>query len=969
MSLLLRFAFPWFLTLLVLLPVVVYLGLHVRALGKVRRWIATGLRVVIIGALVLALAGAELVRRNDELAVFFLLDRSDSVPDAERRVAAQYVRNAVDAFMQPGDQAGVVAFARDASIERKMSELGDLGDVQSLVEPAATDIASAIRLAMAAFPQGYMRRIVLLSDGNETRGAALEEIKAARAAGVSVDVVPLAPVSGAEVRVREVDAPSVADADAPFQLRVVVESTEATTATLRLFQNAMGDQRMLSPQEVTLEPGDNVFLLSQELSASGLYEYEVRVEAENDAVAANNTGRAFTRVRGEPVVLNIAAQTEESEAMVAALRDEGLNVTTIRPLQMPPSLAQYQPYDSIVLNDISATDLSSDQMAMLESLVRDQGIGLVMVGGPNTFGAGGFLETAIERALPVNMDIKQRRILPRGALAVILHTVEIPDGNVWAREISLAALNVLASQDLMGLLGYTWERGDAWLHNLSPVADKRAHTQAIINQIQAIGDMPAVNGTLNMAGRALERADAAVKRIVIISDGDPAAPQQSTVNSIIAAGINVSTVCIAPHSPSDQVMLRRLAEATGGRFYFVNNAQNLPQIFSKEAATVRRGLLIEEPFTPLVQHDSELLFGLAQTGLPQLRGYVVTTAKANATVPLISHEDDPVLAHWRYGLGKAVAFTSDATSRWAAQWLDWEGFNRFWAQAVRWSMRETTDSTFQVDTRLVDGRGRIRIDAVDAEGRFVNFLAPAGVVTGPAPDFSRIPLELEQTGPGVYEGDFPVDDTGVYLANIAYTTEDGAQGTLTTGLALDYSREYEYTDTNLNLLQQAASTGGGRVLIGGDNPFRHDLVPTPRITPIWPWLLAIAALALPIEIFVRRVVVPIAPVLAWLAAQLRKLPGLGRLLPAPRARRIQPTGVYRASGRAAPTHDFGRAQENLLEPREGGPVAPGSAPAPATEEATEETESAYTAQLLAAKQRAIQGKKRKLRSQDDEDRP
>jgi uncharacterized membrane protein len=959
-----RFAFPLFLLLLALVPWSIYIGMRIRSLRAGRKWTAITLRTMILLCIIGALAGAEIVKKNDQLAVFFLLDQSNSIPQEQRQAAAQWVRNATDAYMSANvseDQAGVIVFGDDASIEQKIGGKSGLDEIRSYIEGDGTDLAEAIRLAMAAFPQGFMRRVVILSDGNETEGSILEETKIAQAAGVEVNTVPLHIESGSEVRVREVTAPGQTSAGEPFQLRIVVYSDQDAPAVLQVYQRAGNDRRMLPPQDVQLQQGDNVFLLTQELTAPGFYEYEVNIESPADTVLANNVGRTFTTVQGEPTLLFVESAPENAPHLIPALEAEGLQVEQVTPFELPTTLAQFQAYDAVVLSDISATDLTSVQLNILEAMVRDHGIGLVMLGGPNTFGAGGFLDTPVEKALPVSMDIKQRKILPRGALAVVMHTCEIPDGNVWAREIALAALNVLASQDLMGVLGYMWNDGDSWIHGLSAVGDKRAIARAIRDGAEQIGDMPDVGPTLKMAYTALNNADAAVKRVIMISDGDPAAPGRGLLNDFAAAKIAVSTICIAPHSSNDQNMLKAVANATGGTFYFVSNPNNLPQIFTKEAAVVKRGLLIEEEFTPLAYHDSELLYGVADK-LPALLGYVVTTPKENATVPLVSHEDDPVLAHWRYGLGKAVAFTSDVSARWATQWLGWEGFNRFWAQTMRWAMRDVTPSNFQVTKTIRDGKGHIRIDAVDEQGKFVNFLRPGARVT--APDFAQIDLELSQTGPGIYEGSFPVDTTGVYVANIAYETPGGEQQSLTTGLSLDYSREYEYNTSNLPLLEHVAAVGGGKVMTTGDNPFEHNLSASATVTPLWTYLLAIAACLLPLEIFVRRVMLPYGAMFAATQAALRRVPGVRRIVPAPKRRAAPATGTYRAATEAQ-RFEFGQA----APPASFGEVAPppsmGTTPETPSDAAPKPAPSAYTQQLLAAKERAIKGKKSRLSTRRD----
>ncbi len=949
----LRFAEPMALLLLILIPWAIYMGLRIRSLSSTRKGITVALRSLILLLVIASLAGAEWVHRRDRLAVFFLLDHSNSIPDPIRLASTQWVRNYCETFMTDKDETGVIVFGADASIELDVAETLNLGEIQSFVSGEETDVAAAIRLAMAAFPQGYMRRIVVFSDGNETQGAALEEIKLAQAEGIAIDVVPIQMERPSEVRIREVSTPQQANTEEPFQLRIVVHADEAGSADLNVLRRTGSDRQMLPPQPVQLKAGDNVFVLTQEAAEAGFFEYEVHIDSAQDGVRENNVGRSFTTVHGNPRVLYIDANPETSLQLKDALLREGITVEQSHVGDLPGDLAQIQNYDGVILSDVSATELSPSQLNMLEAMVRDHGIGLTMIGGPNSFGAGGYLNTPVEKVLPVSMDIKEKKVLPRGALIAILHTCEFPDGNAWAAEIAKAALNVLSSRDLMGALGYLPATGD-WLYELQPVGDKTLMRDSINKHYRNLGDMPDTTPGIKKAYDALKNVDAGVKRVILISDGDPAAPPTSYLNAYKAAGISISTICINPHSLSDQDMLRRMARMTGGEYYFVQDPKKLPQIFTKEAAVVKMGVFREVEFVPQPLHNSELLYGLAATTMPSLKGYVVTFPKETATIPLVSDEGDPVLAHWRYGLGKAVAFTSDATQRWGANWLGWEGYDRFWAQTVRWSLRDLTPSDFRVETRRENGQGVVRIDAVDGEGNFINFLRPKGVVT--TPGFESREIALSQSGPGIYEGTFPLDDTGIYMVNLTYADDQNVQRMIPTGLAVDYSEEYEFNTTNTPLLEKYALLGGGRMLDDATNPFEHDLVASANIFPIWHWLAALAACLLLLEVFIRRVMISPATLLIPLWKGLHALPGLKRWIPAPALRPQAVTGVYRA---AAKEHDYGTATETasfgtVSEPT--APIAPTASRVSSGPEIAASPEqkghSDYTSRLLAAKERA-----------------
>ena len=119
--------------------------------------------------LILSLAGSQLVRAADELAVVFLVDASDSISPAQAETAETYIRTALET-MTPSDQAAVILFGSNALVERPMSGLAELAPVSSVPQALQTDVAEAIRLGMALFPAGSARRLVILSDGTATVG-------------------------------------------------------------------------------------------------------------------------------------------------------------------------------------------------------------------------------------------------------------------------------------------------------------------------------------------------------------------------------------------------------------------------------------------------------------------------------------------------------------------------------------------------------------------------------------------------------------------------------------------------------------------------------------------------------------------------------------------------------------------------------------------------------------------------------
>ncbi len=965
-----RFASPLFLLLLLALPIILHASLRLKYIRKWRRYVSVGLRLIIFLSLVLAAAELESVKKLDALTVFFVLDRSDSVPVPLRDYAQDYVNRAVESMAEE-DLAGVIVFGTDSSIESLPSNDLRLLRVDSHVSSHHTDLAGAIRLAQAAFPENMQRRIVILSDGNENIGDAIAEARAATADKTRIDVVPLSYEAPAEIMVEELVVPSRVEEKEPFDVKIVVRASREGPAHLRLFQEG----HLVAEQELDLTPGKHVFVFTSQVDQARFVEFEARIDSELDTFTDNNRQHAFAVVRGEPRVLYVEGQNDRSETILAALSQENIQVDIVTPYQMPQNPADIQDYDTIILSNVFSSDLSERQMKVVEVSVKDSGLGLIMIGGEDAFGAGGYEGTPIEDALPVNMDLKQRKVIPQGALAIVLHTVEIPNGNAWARDITLAAVDVLSSRDLFGVLDYDWQKGEEWAIPLQPVGNKQ-HIQSILNNLRN-GDMPSFDPTLQMAYDALSASSAAIKHIVVISDGDPSPPTPALIKKIQDARITISTVVIAahPNMPQSKQVMQWLAGMGGGNFYDVIDFASLPRIFSKEAAIIKKSLIREETFKPAIVSYSEVLKGIAAEDVPVLHGYVRAAPKDMAEVPMISDEDDPILAHWQYGLGKSLAFTSDAMPRWAADWVGWENYAKFWSQAVRYVQRSLSDTNFQTTTRIEGGKGTLMVDAVDDTGRFINELDLSGTLLNP--EIESLPLEFRQVAPGRYAADFPATEIGSYVANLSFETLAGQTGQFTAGLAISYSPEYKTFRANESFLARLAEETGGRNLretqtnATAASVFDHDLQGVARPFPLWMILLGTAVVLFPLDVFVRRVtiewkrvwafahsIMARIPVLNWIVrpvAEPGEAPAMSRLMAV--IERARSTGQAREAvevAAQAPT-----AQEEL-EGRPGGDILtaesalePDVAPAPSrVKEGAGPKEETYTGKLLEAKKRA-----------------
>jgi uncharacterized membrane protein len=815
-------------------------------LGPVRRWSALGLRLLVTLLLVLAIAGLQWKKPVEGMNVFFLLDRSDSIPSPQQE-AARLLVNKFAAEKRKEDKVGLLVFGTEAAVEATASPRLDSKDtkVMAVVDTERTDIAGALRLGTAAFPETGQKRLVLISDGNENMGDAMAAVLQARPLGVTVDVIPLGAERGNDVSVQKLGLPSRVKKGQTFDARIFVQADHAQTATVRLYRN----EQPLGEQKVEITPGKNLYTFPQTLQEPGFYAYSIQIEAAGDRVPQNNRATSFLNVRGDPRVLVVSNDPEQDQQLVAALRSAKLDVKAVGMTAFPSSLAEMQSYDAIFISNLAAGDMGRDNMRLLESAVRDFGVGLVCVGGDQTYAAGAYRGTPLEATLPVNMELDSKKVLPKGAVALVMHGMEFANGNQVARDCALGVLDALGPTDEMGVV--LWDGNDRWLFPMTPVADKKALGNKIAGMNQ--GDLPSFQSVMTMAHTGLKASTANLKHMIVFSDGDPGAPSEALMSAIVGDRITVSTVLIAGHAGPDTMTW--IANRGRGRFYPVQNASQLPQIFIKEAAVILKSAIFEDMFTPRVIAPSELVRGVS--GYPPLRGYVCTTPKPRAEIPIVSDKGDPILAHWQYGLGRAVAFTSDAKARWARDWLGWGQFRQFWTQIAQWALRRVENTDFTTDVTVDKGEGVLTVEAVDQNGEYRNFLNLQTVVVSPKGE--AITVRLEQTGPGHYEAKFPTKDVGSYSLNLVEMKDGKPVGFQSVGASVNYSPEFNAPEPNLNLLARLTEAGAGKILDGNfpeseaNNPFLHDRHKTFQPRDWWEALLQLAILLFLVDVGVRRI--------------------------------------------------------------------------------------------------------------------
>jgi Putative glutamine amidotransferase len=315
--------------------------------------------------------------------------------------------------------------------------------------------------------------------------------------------------------------------------------------------------------------------------------------------------------------------------------------------------------------------------------------------------------------------------------------------------------------------------------------------------------------------------------------------------------ITVSTVSTNSADYQELGTMINIASWGKGRFYRADDPGIIPQVLLKETERAARRTIINESFTPAVVGTHPILTGLK--GFPNLDGYVSTTPKPAAQMVLVSHRDDPVLAVWQYGLGRVVAWTSDALGLWTSHWLQWNQAAQWWANLVTWTL-PSPDSSMNINGKVINGSGQITVDLPTMQASSQQQVE-ARII---APDRSQQTINLQPTAPQRWVGNFSAAPVGVYVFQVTWqgSTANGTPSrlTATTGMVVPYSPEFRTRGTDMAFLKLLAEDGGGGLLSTSDSAkaFTQNLIPVSASLPITFLLLALAALLLPIDIAARR---------------------------------------------------------------------------------------------------------------------
>ncbi len=840
------------LLMLVILLLLVEWLVYIRQAYSSKKKQFLAVRILVLLAVILAMAGISVSKKQNRTETIFLVDVSDSMKDHFEDLE-QYLQQTIS-DMPEKNYAGIVAFGKDTAVEQFLTDEKIFSGFTAKTVTTATNIEQAAVSAASMFDEGAAKRLVLITDGAENEGNMSLGAAVLKNSDVELLSIPLEDSisSHNEVYIDGLKVPRVIHAGDHYNVEVSVSSNVETDGALSLFQG----RNMKGQQEIHLSKGENRFVFEDVGEEGTIADYRAVIEPEKDTVSVNNTYVTFAEVAAKPRLLLVEGTAGEGDEFEKVLQAAGMEYDKVTPKGTPSSLADLNRYKAVVALNVHYEDLKKGFVDALQSYVKDYAGGFVCIGGENSYALGGYRDTVLEEILPVSMDLQGEKEIPKMAMVMVIDqsgSMTAPSeenssitGLDLAKQAAISGVSELRSTDEVGVLAF--DDLYNWVVPISPAAD----TSDVEDAIRTIGfgGGTSIYPALEEAFEKISQSDAMLKHIILLTDGqDSFSGYDDLLEKMNEYGVTVSTVAVG--GDSDQNLLKEIAEKCDGRFYYTDINNSIPRIFAKEVYLSTGTYLINEEFYPVITSSNEILAEVMDEGCPALGGYVAALPKQTAEVILESDRGDPILSTWQYGLGRTVAWNSDGNNQWTAAYSQWERYPLLWSNILNYVMSDMDlgGDAFEV---AKDGNS-VRLHYETQE--YDTDTSLSAVVTGE--DGSREEIPMQALKPGVFEGSAPITDVGVYSINVRKYSGGEVVKNYNTAYASQYSPEYQFTDSAMDFLSFVRQAGGKEITFE-DNVWsdKQEMMKS-RVSLTVP-LLILAMLLFLADIIIRRFSIDLA---------------------------------------------------------------------------------------------------------------
>ena len=794
------------------------------------------LRSMVFLLVVIVLAGFSGKEESKrEISTVFLVDMSDSITLEGKEWMWNYVKD-LSSSLDEKIKKGVVVFGGESRvITPTLTENLELENIfgsitDSNISTDRTDIASGIMATLGIMPEDSSKIVVLLTDGNQNLGEAGMAALMAASNDVKVFVASPPDVQKAgEILIKKVVVPKEINEGEMINVKVVVENINdrAVKGNLKL-HNKDG---VLREWDTEFKSGISAFEVPYKSDEKGFIKFNANLDIEDaglDLDKENNSKFAFVNVSDKTRLLYINGAENQKMYLPDALEDKTIDVEIKKPDQIPKALQEYLKYDSIIFSNVSRDSISDEQMVLIEKYVKDYGGGLVMTCGTNITAEGGYSGTKIEEILPVKIiggEPPKKEEKTRLSLILIIDKSGSMLGKkmLFAKKASIELIKQLKANDNFGLVAF-----DTSPYTIVELKSKEGAKKEIIRKLSMLN---ADGGTdifpaMDAAYRQIRQKNSKVNHVILLSDGNTKSiyyHYNKMISKFQQAHITVSTIALGQWLVNTK-LLEDIAKKTKGQFYQITDVMRLPRLIVKDSEFfVSQSDFHEEHFYPAINQESQILKGIYDKQFPPLKGHTITEAKENVEVPLVTNimgKTDPILADWRYGLGKVVVYASDANARWSSKWINWSMFNKFWSQVVRWSMRDISKANYDIKVKTDDDTISLQIESSslleDDTKLKVSLISP---------DYAGNDQELllKQVAPKRFISGLKDINPGAYNLKISRVRDGKVVDFKTKGLLVPVKivtkpLEYAVQGNNTSQLKNIAEITGGKY-----NPKKEDI--------------------------------------------------------------------------------------------------------------------------------------------------
>ena len=813
---------------------------------KLRKQLIIISRTLFLILMILALSGVNLKWSVDTTTTLFVMDASDSLR-GEREYIEGFVREAINAKSSK-DQIGVLSFGDNALIESFVAKEAVFNKIESEPSGIYTNVEEALNTAVSLMPQNSKKRIVLLTDAEENAGNSARLASTLLEQNIELKILKLDRNIEKEAAIENITVPQRLRIGEQFNIVVNINSKVKTGAKLTLISG----RTKVAEQRVELQKGSNKFVFRDTAEIGGFKSYRAVLEPDIDIDTRNNEASTFTNVLDQPRVLILEDTEGEAAEIEKLLQASNIAYDKSDAFYAPSTLEELSKYKSVILSNVSSENLNEGFLNSIESYVRDLGGGMIATGGENSFALGGYYKTPLEKVLPVNMELKGKKEIPDMAILLIIDksgSMTEGRGGITnldiAKEAAVRTLDSLREKDTIGVIAFD----DTVYWVVEP--QKASNAEAIENDIGTIrpGGGTSIIPALEEGYEKISKLDAKIKHIILLTDGQAERTgYEELVEKMKKENITASTVAVG--EGADVTLLENIAKGANGRFYYTDAGDNIPRIFAKETFMAARAYLNNREFTPVITNQHNIIADAAPQGLPSLLGYVAATPKGTARVLLASDQEDPILTVWQYGLGKTIAWNSDISGKWSANYVSWSNNIKLWQNMINWTIEKYESDDLIAEVVQEGGKGII---SVKTENELEQLETTAVIVS---PDMTNQEIALYPTVPGQYTGDFNIKSQGAYLIKVLQKKNGETVGAASTGVSIQYSPEYRLDQKKDNVERLAKETGAVYIEKPED-VYKGKMEDIFGVVDITPFLLILAIIIFLMDIALRRLNLPL----------------------------------------------------------------------------------------------------------------